>query len=101
MATQLATNDPNDVGPILISPATTVCHTTATHAMAAIATVPIAAATGADPTVWLRSVLVMAANPGKALVILVAALRDQVEVVVGDVDHVDAARVGRVRVEQR
>src|SRR5213078_554806 len=45
------------------------------------------------------SVLVMAAHPEGAATVFVAALRDKVEVVVGGVDVVDAARIGRVGVE--
>src|SRR5262249_29014654 len=41
------------------------------------------------------SVLVMAAHPGLSAVALVAAFRDEVEVVVGGVDEVDSAGVGR------
>src|SRR5256714_7924006 len=42
------------------------------------------------------SVLVMAAHPESAATVFVAALRDKVEVVVGGVGQVDAARIGRV-----
>src|SRR5436190_2433845 len=45
------------------------------------------------------SVLVMAAHPERAATVFVAALRDEVEVVVGGVDEVDASRIGRVGVE--
>src|SRR6185437_12288003 len=45
------------------------------------------------------SVLVMAAHPGLPLIALVAAPGDEVELVVGGVDEVDPASVGRVGVE--
>src|SRR5262249_444 len=45
------------------------------------------------------SVLVMAAHPGLSAFALVAAFLDEVGVVVGGVDGIDSARIGRVRVE--
>src|SRR5919201_1982772 len=44
------------------------------------------------------SVLIMAAHPLLPSIALVAAFRDQVEVVVGGVDQIDSTRVGRGRV---
>src|SRR5260370_15950577 len=45
------------------------------------------------------SVLVMTADPGRPTVPLVASFRNEIEVVVSDVHHVDTAGVSGIRVE--
>ena len=45
------------------------------------------------------TILIMPANPIRALAVLVAALGHQVEILIIDVHHVDAARISRIGME--